>query len=65
LTGYPKASIITLTTTTGTAMKTNKEKNLAHDAKMQERMRPKQTDYNYKPLEDAIRAMILNSKVNE
>ena len=46
-------------------MKTNKEKNLAHDAKMQERMRPKQTDYNYKPLEDAIRAMILNSKVNE
>ena len=46
-------------------MKTNKEKNLAHDAKMQERMRPKQTVYNYKPLEDAIRAMILNSKVNE
>ena len=45
-------------------MKTNKEKNLAHDAKMQERMRPKQTDYNWKPLEDAIRAMILNSKAN-
>jgi hypothetical protein len=52
-------------TTTGTEMKTNKEKNLAHDAKMQERMRPKQIDYNFKPLEDAIRAMILNSKANE
>jgi hypothetical protein len=46
-------------------MKTNKEKNLEHDARMQERMRPKQTAYNYKPLEDAIRAMILNSKANE
>jgi hypothetical protein len=65
LTGYQKASIIILTTTTGTAMKTNKEKNLAHDARMQERMRPKQPEYNFKPLEDAIRAMILNSKVNE
>jgi hypothetical protein len=65
LTAYPKGSIITITTTTGTEMKTNKEKNLAHDAKMAERMRPKQPEYNFKPLEDAIRAMILNSKVNE
>jgi hypothetical protein len=64
LTGYQKASIIILTTTTGTEMKTNKEKNLEHDARMAERMRPKQPEYNYKPLEDAIRAMILNSKVN-
>jgi hypothetical protein len=64
LTGYQKASIITLTTTTGTAMKTNKEKNIEYDAKMQERMRPKQPEYNFKPLEDAIRAMILNSKAN-
>jgi hypothetical protein len=64
LTGYQKASIITLTTTTGTAMKTNKEKNLEYDAKMAERMRPKQPEYNFKPLEDAIRAMILNSKAN-
>jgi hypothetical protein len=63
LTGYQKASIITLTTT-GTAMKTNKELNTAHDARMQERMRPKQPEYNFKPLEDAIRAMILNSKAN-
>jgi hypothetical protein len=45
-------------------MKTNKEKNLEYDAKMAERMRPKQPVYNFKPLEDAIRAMILNSKVN-
>ena len=45
-------------------MKTNKELNTAHDAKMQERMRPKQPEYDYKPLEDAIRAMILNSKAN-
>jgi hypothetical protein len=64
LTGYQKASIITLTTTTGTAMKTNKELNTAHDARMAERMRPKQPAYNFKPLEDAIRAMILNSKAN-
>ena len=45
-------------------MKTNKEKNIEYDAKMQERMRPKQPEYNFKPLEDAIRAMILNSKAN-
>jgi hypothetical protein len=45
-------------------MKTNKELNTAHDAKMRERMRPKQPEYDYKPLEDAIRAMILNSKAN-
>jgi len=65
LTAYPKGSIITTTTTTGTEMKTNKEKNLAHDAKMQERMRPKPREFDYKPLEDAIRAMILNSKAHE
>lgn len=64
MTGYQKASIIILTTT-GTAMKTNKELNTAHDARMAERMRPKQPEYNFKPLEDAIRAMILNSKANE
>jgi hypothetical protein len=45
-------------------MKTNKEKNIEYDAKMRERMRPQQPNYNFKPLEDAIRAMILNSKVN-
>ena len=45
-------------------MKTNKEKNIEYDAKMRERMRPQQPSYNFKPLEDAIRAMILNSKAN-
>ena len=43
-------------------MKTNKEKNIEYDAKMQARIRPKPVDYNYKPLEDAIRAMILRGK---
>jgi hypothetical protein len=42
--------------------KTNKEKNLAHDERMQARMRPKPRDFDYKPLEDAIRAMILRGK---
>lgn len=46
-------------------MKTNRELNTAHDAKMAERMRPKQPEYNWKPLEDAVRAMILNSKAHE
>ena len=36
-------------------MKTNKEKNTAHDAKMQAKSRPKQPVYDYKPLEDAIK----------
>jgi hypothetical protein len=43
-------------------MKTNKEKNIEYDAKMQARVRPKPIDYNYKPIEDAIRAMILRGK---
>ena len=43
-------------------MKTNKEKNIEYDAKMQARIRPKPVDYNYKPIEDAIRAMILRGK---
>ena len=37
-------------------MKTNKEKNQAHDARQQERVRPKQPNYNFKPLEDVIKA---------
>ena len=43
-------------------MKTNKEKNIEYDAKMQARVRPKPVDYNFKPLEDAIKAMILRGK---
>lgn len=39
-------------------MKTNKEKNTAHDVKMAERVRPKQPEYNWKPLEDAIRQWV-------
>jgi len=39
-------------------MKTNKEKNLAHDAKMQERMRPKPREFDYKPLEAVMRQWI-------
>jgi len=42
--------------------KTNKEKNIEYDAKMQARVRPKPVDYNFKPLEDAIKAMILRGK---
>jgi hypothetical protein len=36
-------------------MKTNKEKNLEHDARQQERVRPKQKDYDWEPLEAVIR----------
>jgi hypothetical protein len=36
-------------------MKTNKEKNLAHDAKMQERVRPKQKEYDFEPLARVIK----------
>ena len=43
-------------------MKTNKEKNIEYDARMQARVRPKPIDYNYKPIEDAIRAMILRGR---
>jgi len=42
--------------------KTNKEKNIEHDARMQARVRPKPREFDYKPLEDAIRAMILRGK---
>ena len=37
-------------------MKTNKEKNLEHDARMQARVRPKPVEYNFKPLEEVLRA---------
>ena len=36
-------------------MKTNKEKNLAHDAKMTGQMRPKQPEYNWEPLDAVIK----------
>lgn len=43
-------------------MKTNKEKNQAHDARQQERVRPAPKDYNWQPLEAVIRQWILQSK---
>jgi hypothetical protein len=35
--------------------KTNKEKNLEHDARMAARVRPKQTEYDYTMLEAIMR----------
>ena len=40
-------------------MKTNKEKNAAHDAKESERVRPKTPAYSYKELEAVVRAWVL------
>jgi predicted RNA-binding protein with RPS1 domain len=37
------------------ATKTARELNQEHDRKQQERVRPKQPEYNFKPLEDVIR----------
>jgi hypothetical protein len=34
--------------------KTNKEKNLEHDARMQARVRPKPREFDWKPLEEVI-----------
>lgn len=42
-------------------MRTNKEKNLAHDARMAERVRPKQPAYDFKPLEAVIRNWMLKT----
>ena len=36
-------------------MKTNKEKNLEHDARVQAKVRPKPVEYNWEPLESVIR----------
>ena len=43
-------------------MKTNKEKNQAHDAKQAERVRPKQPEYNFKPLEEVVRKWVQADK---
>lgn len=40
-------------------MKTNKEKNTEYDEQLQDRVRPKQPDYNFKPLEAVIRSWVL------
>ena len=43
-------------------MKTNKEKNQEHDARAKARVRPAPKEWNHKPLEDAVRAMILRGR---
>ena len=37
-------------------MKTNREKNQAHDAKVQSKTRPKQPVYDFQPLEAAMKS---------
>jgi len=39
-------------------MKTNKEKNLAHDAKMQERVRPAPKEYDWAELDKIMRQWV-------
>jgi hypothetical protein len=39
-------------------MKTNREKNTEFDTAQTERVRPKQPEYNYKPLEEVIRKWV-------
>jgi len=41
-------------------MKTNKELNQEHDRKQAERVRPKQAEYDFKPLEQAMREWARN-----
>lgn len=43
-------------------MKTNKQLNTAHDARMQDKIRPKQPMYDYKPLEAVIRQWITGNQ---
>lgn len=43
-------------------MKTNREKNTEHDKRELLRVRPKQPDYNFKPLEDVIRVWVASNK---
>ena len=40
-------------------MKTNREKNTAHDAKQVDRVRPKTPAYSFKELEAVVRAWVL------
>jgi len=46
-------------------MKTNRELNQAYDAKQQAKQRPKQPEYNFKPLEEAVRKWAEMSKARE
>jgi len=40
-------------------MKTNKEKNLEHDARMTAKVRPKPVDYKFTALEEVVRVWVL------
>jgi hypothetical protein len=43
-------------------MKTNKEKNTEYDARVQDKIRPSQPVYDYKPLEAVIRQWITDNQ---
>ena len=43
-------------------MKTNREKNTEHEQKELMRVRPKQPEFNYKPLEDVIRQWVTKNE---
>ena len=43
-------------------MKTNKEKNQAHDARMQERVRPAPREYQWEELEKVIRQWVTKNE---
>ena len=43
-------------------MKTNKELNTAFDKAQSERVRPKQPEYNWQPLQEVINQWIRNSE---
>lgn len=38
--------------------KTNKERNAAHDARQQDRVRPKRVVYDFKPLEEVVQKWV-------
>jgi hypothetical protein len=46
-------------------MKTNRELNEEHDRRELMRVRPKQPNYNYKPLEEVVRKWVELSKNRE
>jgi len=37
-------------------LKTNRQLNTEHDERQKEKIRPKQPEYNFKPLEEVVRA---------
>ena len=42
-------------------MKTNKELNTEYDLKQKDRVRPKQPEYNFAPLEEVVRQWVTRS----